>query len=75
MAGPNFMNTEKAALHLGFFSTRKVDEFLTKLRSVLSSEERESLTDFHTGARFPNAEDSFPDTILLPKLDKMDLEI
>lgn len=69
VAGPKFMNIEQAALHLGFFSTRKVDELLTKLRSVLSSEERKSLTDFHTGAKIPNAEDLFPDTILLPKLD------
>ncbi len=69
VAGPNFMNTEQVAFHLGICSTRKVVQLLTKWRSALLTEERQSLADFCRGVKAPNVEDSFPAIFLSPKLD------
>ncbi len=69
VAGPNFMNTEQVASHLGIVSTRKVGQLLMKWQSALLIEERKSLADFCKREKAPNVEDSFPAIFLSPKLD------
>ncbi len=66
VAGPNFMNTEQVASHLGIVSTRKVGQLLLKWQSALLIEERKSLADVCRGEKAPNVEDSFPALFYLP---------